>query len=87
MCRRLREQARSHIRPYFHGGTRLNVGAGLLAKGGVTVNQDTGLKTPDQRVPKTFFAKLVAAAAGFWRMVASCLPIISNNPSSACSVT
>ena len=40
-----------------------------------------------QSVPNTFFARLVAAAAGFWRMVSSCLPIISNRPFNACSVT
>ena len=37
--------------------------------------------------PNTFFAKLVAAPAGFCLRLASCLAIISNNPSSACSVT
>lgn len=43
--------------------------------------------SPLQSVPNTFFARLVAAAAGFLRMVSSCLPIISNNPLRACSVT
>ena len=30
--KRFREQARSHIRPYSHAGTRSSVGSGLLAK-------------------------------------------------------
>ena len=37
--------------------------------------------------PNTFFARLVAAAAGLARMLCSCLAIISNRPLSACSVT
>src|SRR5690606_4180008 len=37
--------------------------------------------------PNTFFARLVAAAAGFWRMLASCSAITLNRPLSVCSVT
>ena len=40
-----------------------------------------------QSAPKTFFAKLVAAPAGFSRIPFSCWAITLNSPSSACSVT
>ena len=45
------------------------------------------LASTHQSAPNTFFARLVAAAAGFLRMLASCSAITVNRPLSACSVT